>query len=77
MAKVVLYTINCPKCKVLEKKLQQKEITFDVVDDKEEVVRKGTEIGIKSAPFLIIDDKPYNFNNALNWVGEQQNGHIN
>ena len=30
---IVLYTTFCPKCKVLEKKLQQKDIVYEVVAD--------------------------------------------
>lgn len=68
---VILYTINCPKCKVLEKKMQIKGVSFSVVDNKAEVIKKGEEVGIKSAPFLQVDDEFYNFSDALKWVGEQ------
>ena len=31
--KVILYTIHCPKCDILEQKLNMKGICFEVVED--------------------------------------------
>ncbi len=65
---VVLYTIKCPKCIVLEKKLQSKNIAFEVVDDRDAVVNYGKEHGINGAPILEVNGKPMDFNAANNWV---------
>ena len=52
MGEVVLYTIHCANCKVLEMKLKKKNIDFKVVDDNDAVIQKGIEVGIHSAPIL-------------------------
>ena len=38
---VVLYSTHCPRCNVLEKKLQQKNISYEEVNDVEIMERKG------------------------------------
>lgn len=68
---VILYTINCPSCKVLEAKLKQKAINFDIVDDKDKVIEFGKKSGIQSAPILSVDEKALNFTDAIKWVREQ------
>lgn len=62
---VVLYSTNCPKCKVMELKLKQKNIDFRVETDPDIVVNKGKEVGIISAPILNIDDKYFDFVNGV------------
>ena len=52
MEKMILYTTGCPKCKILEKKLSDKDIDFEKCDDKE--VMKS--LGIVSVPVLKLDD---------------------
>lgn len=61
---VILYTTNCPKCKVLEAKLQQKNITFQTVEDEQVMIDKG----FLSAPMLEVDDQIYDFSGAINWI---------
>lgn len=61
---VVLYTTNCPKCRVLETKLKQKNIEFDVVDDENVMIEKG----FMEAPMFEVDDKIMNFGEAVKWV---------
>lgn len=65
-SKVILYTIHCPQCKVLEKKLQIANIQYNVIDDVAEFEKKG----FKSAPVLIVDDKVLKFSEAINWIKE-------
>lgn len=62
--KITLYTTNCPKCRVLETKLKQKNIEFDVVDDENVMIGKG----FMEAPILEVDGKVMNFSNAMNWI---------
>ena len=38
---VVLYSTHCPRCNVLEKKLQQKEVDYDEVNDTSIMEQKG------------------------------------
>lgn len=61
---VKLYTIDCPKCKVLEKKLDAKGIIYEITKDKEEMAAKK----IYDLPVLEVDNKILNFNEAVNWI---------
>lgn len=64
---MTLFSTNCPQCKVLEKKLEQKGIQFEVTNDIEELIK----IGIKRAPILKTDDGQYlDFSNAIKYVNE-------
>lgn len=61
---VILYTTNCPKCIILEKKLKGKNITFKTIDD----INIMTEKGFMSAPMLEVDSKIMNFMEANAWI---------
>lgn len=65
---VTLYTIHCPKCKVLEKKLSLKGVSFTIVDDEEEVVRVGKEHKILSAPILCVNNEFMDFTASVKWL---------
>lgn len=64
---VVLYTTHCPRCQVLEKKLQSKNIDYSVVEDKDEILNKG----FMTVPVLEINGETYDFGTAVKWIGEQ------
>jgi hypothetical protein len=66
--KIVLYTVNCPKCKVLEMKLRQKNIDFKTVSDADKVVEIGKQHGISSAPIMQIDSDYLDFSQAIKYV---------
>ena len=68
---ITLYSTGCPKCKVLEQKMGQKNIQYNVVQDEDKVVEFGIVNNIRSAPLLDIDGKAFDFIAALNWVREQ------
>lgn len=65
---IVLFSTGCPKCRVLEQKLNQKNIDFTISDDIDEVIEKG----FMSAPILKIDDEYLDFGNAVKWVNNQE-----
>ena len=62
--KVTLYSTNCPRCIVLEKKLNQKNIEFDLVSDEDTMINKG----FMTAPMLEVDDEVYDFKGAVDWL---------
>ena len=64
---VTLFSTNCPKCRVLEQKLNQKNISFNKNSDMNEVIEKG----FMSAPILKIDDIYLDFTSAVKWVNGQ------
>lgn len=66
---VKLYTIHCPACDVLQKKLDMKSINYELITS-EDVFR---ELGIDMFPVLQIDDGPLmNFTSARKWVDAQE-----
>lgn len=67
MEKVILYSTNCPRCRVLEAKLKQKNIEYELIDDIEIMQKKGFEF----APMLEIDGVIYDFKNAIERIGGQ------
>lgn len=65
---IILYSTHCPKCKALEILLTKKNIPFEVVDDKDEVVRVGEEHQILTAPILRSGDDFFDFSNAVKFI---------
>ena len=65
---IILFSTNCPKCRVLEQKLNQKNIDFIISDNIDEIIEKG----FMSAPILKIDDEYLEFGNAVKWVNNQE-----
>ena len=61
---VTLFTTHCPKCKVIEKKLAQKNIEYEMVED----INIMKEKGFKSLPMLEVDGQIFNFVEANKWV---------
>ena len=61
---VVLYSTHCPRCNVLEKKLQQKEGDYDEVNDTSIMEQKG----YLSVPVLEVDGKSMDFKEAVDWI---------
>lgn len=60
----VLYTTGCPRCKVLHRKLQEKGVSFTVIDDINIMLDKG----FMEAPVLEVDGKEMSFAEAVSWV---------
>ena len=65
--KVIFYSTHCPKCKVLETKLKQKNIDYKEVNDTSVMQEKGFDF----VPVLEVDGVVYNFKQAIEWIGEQ------
>ena len=63
---VVLYTIDCPKCHVLEKKLNSKSISFVKVSDRETLVTK--ELEDAHFPMLEVDGVMMEYGTAIEWI---------
>lgn len=65
---IVLYTTNCPKCHVLETKLNAKGITYETNTDVKAMLAKG----IVSAPYLEVDGELMDFVKAVEWVNNKE-----
>lgn len=63
---VILYSTGCPKCKILETKLSQKNIEYSIFDDVDAMINKG----FQSVPLLEVDKKVMSFGEAVKWLNE-------
>ena len=61
---IILYSTGCPRCKVLEAKLKQKNVEYTEVSDIEEIEKKG----INSVPCLGVEEEILDFGAAVKWV---------
>lgn len=61
---ITLYSTGCPKCIILEKKMDMKNISYDVVDDVDLMQKKG----FTTLPMLEVDDEVMDFGSAVKWV---------
>lgn len=66
-----LYSTHCPRCRIVEMKLEQKKIEFEMVDDENKVVEVGKTHGIMQAPIMEVDGEFLNFNDAVKFINEQ------
>ena len=60
----ILYSTGCPRCNILKKKLDAKNIPFAEFTDKEQMIAMGFD----DVPILSVDDKLMNFAAANEWV---------
>jgi hypothetical protein len=64
---ITLYSNDCPKCRILKFKLDNKTIQYDLCSDIDIMISKG----FQSMPVLEIDGKTMNYLDAINWVKEK------
>ena len=66
---IILYSTGCPKCKVLESKLEAKKIKYSECNDINIMVEKGFQF----VPVLEINGEYLDFKKAIDWVEELDN----
>ena len=64
---VILYSTNCPRCRIIEKKLQDKGIEFELFNNVDAMIAKG----FKEAPKLEVDGTIMGFKEANEWIKGQ------
>ena len=64
MEEVILYSTGCPKCGVLKKKMETKQISFTLCEDVEIMKNKG----LRSAPALEVNSVIMDFAGAIKWI---------
>ena len=69
---ITLYSTHCPRCNVLEKKLQQKNIVYEEINDVEIMKEKG----YLTVPILEVDGKSMDFKTANDWINSQEESSI-
>lgn len=63
---VKLYSTNCPRCMVLEKKLEKANVGYEKIEVKDPT--ELIEAGFKSAPILEVDGNKMNYTDAIEWI---------
>ena len=63
---IILYTVACPKCKVLEKKLNNANISFEVCKD----TKLMAERNISKLPMLEVDGEMLTFKEAVDMINK-------
>ena len=66
--KIILFSTKCPRCVVLEKKLKQKGIDYEEVNDVDIMKEKG----YLSVPVLEVDGTSMDFKTANDWINSQE-----
>lgn len=61
---ITLYSTGCAKCKVLKKKLEQKDIDYTENNSVDAMLA----LGIMQVPVLCVDGKRMAFSEAVTWV---------
>lgn len=69
MSKPILYTIGCPACKVLEKRMAMQGVDFETV----EVTADNNPKGLQTFPQLETDSGMLSYTDAIKWLNEQSN----
>ena len=65
---ITLFSTGCPKCKILEYKLKEKNIPYYECDD----IGIMEGCGVTSVPTLKINNKFLTFTDAVKWVNSQE-----
>lgn len=68
--KIILYSTDCPRCRILEQKLEAAGIWYNIVNDTEIMAAKGYFY----LPILEVNDIAYEFGDAVKWIKEYSNG---
>lgn len=64
---ITLFSTECPKCRVLEQKLNSKNIAFEKSSNIQEIMDQG----FMSAPVLKVDNKYYDFKQGVDWINNE------
>lgn len=64
---IVMYSTHCPKCLILEKKLNEAGVDYKICEDKNLMVNKGFDF----LPVLEVDGQTMGFKEAVKWVNDR------
>lgn len=63
----ILYSTDCPKCKILEGVLKNKGVEYEIVKDQDLMIEKG----FMSAPMFEMDGKIMSFSEAIKFFNNK------
>ncbi len=61
---IILYSTNCPRCKILKEKLDSANINYVEENDVDIML----SLSMSEVPQLKINDNIYNFTKAMKWI---------
>ena len=64
MKNIILYSTGCPKCNVLKRKLAEKNVDYEEVNDTELML----ELGFTQVPVLRVNGNVMSFADAVTWL---------
>lgn len=64
MERIILYSNNCPKCKILKSKLDSKSIEYELIQDVNSMIEKGFD----EVPVLEVNGETMKFKDANAWL---------
>ena len=65
---VILYSTHCPKCNVLEKKLKDRNVEYEINTNVDEMIEKG----YMSLPVIEVDGEVKDFSAAISWINNRE-----
>lgn len=65
---IILYSNNCPKCKILKKKLDDKNIVYEAKDDIDFLISNG----FRGYPVLSVNKMLMGFGEGIEWTKKQE-----
>lgn len=68
MSNITLYSTGCPRCNVLKKKLNEKNIAYEEFTDEEQMM----SMGIESVPVLSVNGEMLDFIQANAWINNYE-----
>jgi glutaredoxin len=63
---VKFYKTHCPKCEILEEKLKEKKIKYEIITDEKIMIEKG----FKTMPNLEVDGKIMNYLESVKFLNK-------
>ena len=65
---IILYSTGCPKCKILEKKLQSKGVYYT----KNTSIDEMESLGFTNVPILCVNGQFLDFGEAVKWANNYE-----
>ena len=68
MEEIILYSNGCPRCKIIEKMLEDKGIRYKKITDTEEMLR----LGLTNVPWIKTKDTIMKFKDSIDYINNIQ-----
>ena len=66
---IKFYSTHCPRCNVLQKKLDNKNIKYEISTDTQEMI----QLGLVNAPALLLENgQLLDFKKSIEWVDSRR-----